>query len=1620
MKRVLKWIEYILLTLVILTIATVFFLLNSTNTIKWASDRYAPRYGFTYKQISGTLLTGLEVEALTFKKDKLLDRLKIGWNPASILSKKVSITHLEASGLNVENIKKVVEAFISTEPKEKDTSPFILPVSIGVGELQLRINPFEWNDIGFKDTALDGKNIVYYGEGVDVDNLSLSIDTNVTTIELSGGIQEKNIRLKQLSIVDIDTIAFQDVIKKMIAIKLHEEIIKQVEPEVEHYKAGRKHLIPKSVLVDSALVTVKPAAHPQVRLNQGELSATSIKVDIYRIIDLQPNAVQVNSLSLLVDTNLSRLSLESKLENETISVESLSLLDIDTIALIKLFESIKNSQTVKDGSKATHKNKRIDANRTANPLLPKFLHLKHLDTSIKSAIYDPIEVNSTEINVTNVKFDIGKLVLESGEINVNAVTNFATLMQHGAIENNQIQSKGTITPFKELFETYNIPLEGDTFGDIPLKINADKKQLFVDFDLNAGKVFQDKEGLKGKFSTDYKKGNFTLSTKQPLALKNIISLPGPLQAARAAFDLHIPLDFANITPLNATAKITSNIATIDANITYDKVLKVLTKTIFPKESLLRNFSDKLNLDVLSPLQTDLTIAEKVMYVDLKSKGVTSKVKFNPENKDLDGNMAFGSAKFTFKGNLEKEISSKYSASSLQSLLNQINTVYAFDPPPLDGDVKISATLKGMKDLELKLNSNRLTYNTKHTLNDTMISLGFANSVLTLNQYRTTFQEQKIFATKPSVITLKEGNVEIAPLWINDELKVTGRYNIESKSGEILAYADPFNLSHEIIDLASRIDLKSRFEGGKTALKGTITIEGGEIHYDINKKRFASDRDIVIVQKSTKKKPSPFMENLTTSVRVTTEKPLLYQTADADIKAKADLHIQKAPGGDLYVLGTIEILKGSSYRLENKKFIFKKSIIAFTGDINEPILDIAALYRSSNYEITIQVTGTSTAPNIILSSIPSMSRQEILSMILFDSRGGGESNSGDNMMKMLGGGMARSVLSGVGISMGGPITKSILSSIGIKVDNIPFLGKSSDANQSQKSIVSFFSSDEEAELSSHEIHFSGQKNFEEKDLQKAMGVDAKKSFQFWRKEKPTINNKLLSTLEESLQDFYRSEGFYDAKFSIKTSKTTVSVAIDENEPVKIGDITVKSDFDVSDLIGFEKGEIFRAKAFISNKRKIIQELLKEGYCSYDLESKAYVDLDRHEADIKIALNKGSVCTFGKITVEGLETIDDAVVLSRVRVKEGERFNIEKIQKSYDALYGLDAFDALAVNYDRKLYNVVPIDIVGSEVTKPWYFKGGAGYESSTGIQLSAEVIRTNFKGNAKQLGLSFLYSKIEQVAEINYFVPALFSISDFFIDMRSEIGYSNFDYTGFVEKKGYAQAFLAYANERMSVDAGFSVENIDIALFDDYKFIQEADSGNFLLAYPFLRFSYDGRDSKTNPKYGYYIAGMIEYALPYDVGASAYLKYGLEGRAIYSFGDLTLAAVAKAGSVDQIQNEIPESKLFFAGGAYSNRAYGYKRVGVILSPTSYGIEGGSTGANLSVEANYPIWEKFYGAVFTDNTLLTNESYDFNGDILSSAGAGVRYITPIGPIKIDFGMNVRDTSQHAIHFQIGQSF
>ncbi len=563
------------------------------------------------------------------------------------------------------------------------------------------------------------------------------------------------------------------------------------------------------------------------------------------------------------------------------------------------------------------------------------------------------------------------------------------------------------------------------------------------------------------------------------------------------------------------------------------------------------------------------------------------------------------------------------------------------------------------------------------------------------------------------------------------------------------------------------------------------------------------------------------------------------------------------------------------------------------------------------------------------------------------------------------------------------------------------------------------------LPTHIFHIHGEEYFDESDMYDAIGVEHKSKFQFWKDDTSTIKDKLIPTLHASLRAFYDSEGFYDATYTIKKTKTAVTVTVKENKPVKVKDINISSDYNISKLITFEKDEIFRAKTFISIKGKIMSALLKDGYCSYDFDTKAYVDLEKHRVDLQYTLAKGGVCTFGKVTVKGTETISDDVIRSRVRAEEGERYSTELIKDTSDALYTLQSFDAVIVGVDRKFYNVVPVDITVAEMSKPYHFEVGAGYDTYVGARVHGSVTKHNFMGDAQKLKLQLAWSSLEQLAVLSFYRPVLFEISDFYVGVGAKLGYSNLEYDGFQEEKPFVRAYLDHQSERVTLRLGIASEIITITALDNLKEGEDlkfaVNEGEFFLTYPYVDFTYDARDSKLNPKYGYYFRLYSEVGLSDDEESSLYHKSILEARAIYTFGDLTLATVGVAGAIDEeARNSLPESKYFFAGGSFSNRAYGFRELGVIISPTEDTIYGAATWANLSLEADYPVWGDLYGAVFTDNTMLTPDVYDFSGEIITSAGVGVRYMTPIGPFKLDVGMNVQDASQYGISFQIGQSF
>ena len=553
---------------------------------------------------------------------------------------------------------------------------------------------------------------------------------------------------------------------------------------------------------------------------------------------------------------------------------------------------------------------------------------------------------------------------------------------------------------------------------------------------------------------------------------------------------------------------------------------------------------------------------------------------------------------------------------------------------------------------------------------------------------------------------------------------------------------------------------------------------------------------------------------------------------------------------------------------------------------------------------------------------------------------------------------------------------------------------------------------------YEITIDGLKHLDADDIYGIVGATTKSWFEFWKSDKHYIPASLLTSVSDTLRGYLDSKGYYDATFKIIKNGDKVIIKIDEGEPVKVSKVDIDSDYPIKDIVKFEKGDVFETSKFTDIKSAIKSKLLKDGYCSYDLNTKAYVDLDKKSVDLVYKLKKGDLCYFGNTTVvEKPEGIPEKVIISRLRYKEGDVFTTEKVNDTYTALSQLGVFGRTLIDTNKKFFNVVPPEIHTALKDKLHRYTIAAGYDSKVGMRAKATYHHYNFLGGARSLQLSAEYSNELKKVEANFLQPALFGWNNRYFDLFAKTGYFEEVYDNYNEKNTYFDMKLRHIEGDLTVDTGLALENIQI---DKTGYDPSVIGGSFLMLYPYGEITWDKRDSKLDPKNGYYLSLYAEYGLPFDPEASNYLKYILEGRYIKTFGLLTLATVGKFGSIDDSAGVLPASKYFYAGGAYSNRAYGDKDIGYTISPTEDGSIGGRTWLNFSGEADYQFMEKISGAMFYDATMIAEGTYDFSAPWVESAGVGVRYATPMGPVKMDFAVNTHDTSINRISFMIGQSF
>ncbi len=1136
LKKVLKWLAIFVVTLVVLLVV----LVNSSFMIKMAADKFAPDYNITYSDISGNVFTGITIDGITYNKQPLVSKIKFHLDPSQLLYKTVKVNTIALDDVNVDTIKALADSFATDESEPKpeennESAPF--PLKIKVATAHITVSPFKEQGIAFKKVALDAEDIFYAADEVGVDSLSLKLDTDVTQLNLKASLDDGILKIDVLDLNGIDSKAIEK-----LAVRFSDEnnitanTPKPVEAKNDNKvdDAALNHMIPKTLVLAHFTASLKPRTYKNIGIEKAVLTLRDVKADVPKLIVPAKGAMSVGELGVDVDTNVTKVTLRAGLHGETVTIDTLDIDRIDTLALQRAFapaaENSKTNTTVADA--APHD---AEGNTSTvvpnNPWIPQMLELKHLHIGVLPAVYKPVHLHLLDLNVSDFAFAINSLKAQKGTVVLRAQSNLTNLKYDAKIANNHLKGRIVLTPNQPLFELYKLPLRKKAISDIAINLDVSRKKIIADLnakgkhilqlpveknvtvaDANATKDFNidvpllkshivfipkskrltaqseirvdfpyakgvhltnrfvmdgnisyrgslripkiigiddnltrplndftvayggtdkavhaaiDAENLKGSFvSDDFKKGLFLLSNKRTLQLDTMAPLPKQLAGAYADFSIKVPLDFVKITPLDAEAKITSNLSNLNVNVHYADTIKADVSSVIPKNSLLRNFDKNLHLDVLSPLKLSAVMSKEKIDAKLTSHALNCTMHYLPKNGNVEGVLQLAGLHMNVKGSTKGDIDINANVGSVKELLSSIKSVYTVPViPKVEGKIALGLKVKKLKEAELSLNAPHIVYHTDRKsamkVDDIKIVLAASAEKVALKSYTLTYDGMKIFATKPSIINLKGNTIEINPFWLNDQLKVVGTYDLKQAKGKIDASAARLHIKHKFADIESKIDLKTLLNGPKTNITGKVLLLGGKITYDLGQKSFPSDSDVIIVQDIKKKKKddgSSFMDGLSTSIFIKSKKPLVYNQSGIDIKAMVDLSIQKSENAPLFVLGDITLLKGGSYQFQGKKFVLDKSKIYFIGDPAKPRLDITAHYITLDYFVKIQVTGTPAIPVIEFSSVPSLKREQILSLILFGSVAESGSGSGEEMMKMMGGAMAKSALANAGVKL----------------------------------------------------------------------------------------------------------------------------------------------------------------------------------------------------------------------------------------------------------------------------------------------------------------------------------------------------------------------------------------------------------------------------------------------------------------------------------------------------------------------------------------------------------------------------------------------------------------------------
>ncbi|MDM7458091.1 MAG: BamA/TamA family outer membrane protein, partial [Paracoccus sp. (in: a-proteobacteria)] len=421
-----------------------------------------------------------------------------------------------------------------------------------------------------------------------------------------------------------------------------------------------------------------------------------------------------------------------------------------------------------------------------------------------------------------------------------------------------------------------------------------------------------------------------------------------------------------------------------------------------------------------------------------------------------------------------------------------------------------------------------------------------------------------------------------------------------------------------------------------------------------------------------------------------------------------------------------------------------------------------------------------------------------------------------------------------------------------------------------------------------------------------------------------------------------------------------------------------------------------------------------------------DHDSSTVDSRIALNPGPAVTFGQMRVSGNQRLNERRLRKIAGFPEGKRFDPKDLETVRSRLRRTGVFSAITLTEadDLRQGSILDVDLTVVE-QRPRRIGAGIEVSNTDGVQVSGFWMHRNLLGGAERLRIE---GRVKDIGATTSDRDDELSVR---IDRPATI---TPDTTAYVETTLARMREEGYRED--SASAAFGLSHIfsdrltgDTALkYRTSRVFDENGRTDFRVLALDSDIILEGRDVPTNATRGYWLTveAMPFYGLDEtDSGFRALT----EARAYRSFGAddrVTLAGRGRVGTV--LGSDIaatPRGFLFYSGGGGSVRGQPYQSLGVDVIPTETGTvrTGGMSVANATAEIRFRLRENIGLVAFADYGKVWSDS-GFSGVAVDHAGAGIgiRYNTPVGPLRFDVaGPIAGDTGSGVqLYLGLGQAF